>query len=61
MYKFLSGIKNAKAGGIDNLPERILEKSKDNIILSLIEIFNVFIRYNISPDDLETCQGVSHL
>ena len=61
MYRLLGGLKNAKASRIDNIPERILEKSKDNIIQSLTEIFDVLIQCNISPDDLETCPGVSHL
>ena len=57
MYKLLGDLKNAKASRIDNIPERILEKSKE----SLTEIFDIFIQCNISLDDLETCPGVSHL
>ena len=53
MYKLLGGLENVKASGIDKIPNRILKQSKNIITPSLPEKFNIFIQYNIFPDDLE--------
>ena len=52
MYRLLSSLKNGKASGIDKIPNRILKQSKD-ITPALTEMFNIFIQFNIFPDDLK--------
>ena len=53
MYRLLNGLKNGKASGIDKIPNRILKQSKDIITPALTEMFNIFIQFNIFPDDLK--------
>ena len=35
------------------MPNRILKQSKDIITPALTEMFNIFIQFNIFPDDLK--------
>ena len=51
MYRLLSGLKNDKTSGIDKIPNRILKQSKDIITPALTEMFNIFIQFNIFPND----------
>ena len=53
VYRLSSGLKNGKASGIDKIPNRILKQSKDIITPALTEMFNIFIKFNIFPDDLK--------
>ena len=53
VYRLLSSLKNGKASGIDKIPNRILKQSKDIITPALTEMFNIFIQFNIFPDDLK--------
>ena len=51
VYRLLSGLKNGKVSGIDKIPNRIFKQSKDIITPALTEMFNIFIQFNIFPDD----------
>ena len=53
MYRLLSGLKNGKVNGIDKIPNGILKQSKDIITPALTEMVNIFIQFNIFPDDLK--------
>ena len=53
MYRSLSGLKIGKASGIDKIPNRISKQSKDIITPALTEMFNIFIQFNIFPEDLK--------
>ena len=53
VYRFLRGLNNGKASGIDKISNRILKQSKDIITPALTEMFNIFIQFNIFPDDLK--------
>ena len=53
VHKIISKLKNGKATGIHQMPNKLLKVSKDLISSSLARIFNQCIQTNIFPDDFK--------
>ena len=53
VHKITSKLKNGKATGIHQMPDKLLKVSKELISSSLARIFNQCIQKNIFPDDFK--------
>ena len=53
VHKIISKLKNGKATGIHQMPNKLLKVSKELISSSLARIFNQCIQTNIFPDDFK--------
>ena len=53
VFNALNKLKNGKATGMHNLPNRILKLSKDVIANSLSDLFNAYIDASVFPSDFK--------